>query len=201
MTPGVQAKRGLPLAVLGRGGEPYAARATRVEDLPALEFATVVLPPFAGGLSPEGLPDKDAEGPVPDVGDTPDRVRYLAGGLCEGAGEPPAWVEGGASLRVPVEDGAARRAWVYALCRPGPELATSELTRLGGSTQTLEEHGRRVGKAARRLGAALGLEAALGDDVPLAWRRDPAARTGFTVRAAVARTPANCLSTSTIGVQ
>ena len=111
-----------------------------------------------------GLADEDAQAPVPDVGDTPDRVRYLA----DRGGEPPAWVEGGASLRVPVEDRAARRTWVYALRRPGPELATSELTWLGGSTQTLEEHGRRVGKAARRLGAALGLEAALAEALGLA---------------------------------
>ena len=143
--------------MLGSGGGPYAARATRVEDLPPLEYATAVLPPFAGGLWPEGLPDEDAPGPIRDVGDTPDRVRYLAGGPCEGVGAPPAWVEGGASLRVPVPGGAGR-AWVYALRRPGPEPATSELTWLGGSTKTLEEHGRRVGEAARRLGAALGLK-------------------------------------------
>ena len=149
--------RGLPLVVLGSAGEPFAARATRVEDLPALEYATVVLPPFAGGLSPEGLADKDAAEPVPDVGDTPERVRYLAGEPFEEGGEPPAWVEDGASLRVPVPDegGESERAWVYALRRPGPELATSELTWLGGSTQGLEEHGRRVGEAARVLGAAL----------------------------------------------
>ena len=81
----------------------------------------------------------------------------LAGEPFEGDGEPPAWVEDGASLRVPVPDGdaVAGRAWVYALRRPGPELATSELTWLGGSTQGLDEHGRRVGEAARGLGAAL----------------------------------------------
>ena len=39
--------------VLGSAGEPFAVRASGVEDLPALEYATVVLPPFAGGLSPE----------------------------------------------------------------------------------------------------------------------------------------------------
>ena len=163
--------RGLPLVALGRGGEPYAVRATRVEDLPALEYATLVLPPHAGGLSPEGLPDEDASGPVPDVGDTPDRVRYLVAEVCErgGArgGAPPAWVESGAALRVPVPGGAGR-AWVYALRRPGPELATSELTWLGGSTQRLDEHARRVGEAARRLGAALGLEPSLAEALGLA---------------------------------
>ena len=165
-------KRGLPLVVLGSGGEPFAVRVSGVEDLPPLEYATVVLPPFAGGLSAEGLPDKDAPGPVPDVGDTAERVRTLAGGPFEGDGEPPAWVEDGASLRVPVPDegGEAGRAWVYALRRPGPELATSELTWLGGSTQGLDEHGRRVGEAARRLGAALesGLDPGLAQALGLA---------------------------------
>ena len=158
-----EGKRGLPLVVLGSGGEPFAARASGVEELPALEYATVVLPPFAGGLSPEGLADEDAAGPVPDVGDTPDRVRYLAGEAHEEDGEPPAWVEDGTALRVPVPDGdgESRRAWVYALRRPGPDLATSGLTSLGGSTQTVDEHGRQVGEAARGLGAALGLEAPL----------------------------------------
>ena len=162
-----EGKRGLPLVVLGRSGEPYAARATRVEDLPPLDFATVVLPPGAGGLSPEGLPDEDAPGPVPDVGDTARRVRTLVrkpsdGGDAAG-GDVPAWVADAASLRVPVpdEDGEPERAWVYALRRPGPDLATSELTWLGGSTETLDEHGRRVGEAARRLGVALGLETSL----------------------------------------
>ena len=166
--------RGLPLVVLGRSGEPYAARATRVEDLPPLDFATVVLPPFAGGLSPEGLPDEDAPGPVPDVGDTADRVRTLVrepsdGGDAAG-GDVPAWAEGAAALRVPVpgEDGEAGRAWVYALRRPGPDLATSEVTWLGGSTQGLEEHGRRVGEAAHRLGVALGLKAPLVEALGLA---------------------------------
>ena len=79
-----QGGRGLPLVVLGSAGETWAVRATGVDDLPALEYATVVLPPFAGGLSPEGLPDKDAPEPVPDVGDTPERVRTLAGGPSEG---------------------------------------------------------------------------------------------------------------------
>ena len=169
-----QGKRGLPLVVLGRSGEPYAARATRVEDLPPLELATVVLPPDAGGLSPEGLPDEDAPGPVPDVGDTADRVRTLVrepsdGGDAAG-GDVPAWAEGAAALRVPVpgEDGEAGRAWVYALRRPGPDLATSEVTWLGGSTQGLEEHGRRVGEAARRLGVALGLKAPLVEALGLA---------------------------------
>ena len=169
-----QGKRGLPLVVLGRSGEPYAARATRVEDLPPLDFATVVLPPGAGGLSPEGLPDEDAPGPVPDVGDTAGRVRTLVrepsdGGDAAG-GDVPAWAEGAAALRVPVpgEDGEAGRAWVYALRRPGPDLATSEVTCLGGSTQGLEEHGRRVGEAARRLGVALGLKAPLVEALGLA---------------------------------
>ena len=165
-----QGGRGLPLVVLGSAGEPFAARATGVEDLPPLEYATVVLPPFAGGLSPEGLPDEDAPGPVPDVGDTAERVRYLAGKASGGDGKPPAWVERGTSLRVPVpdEDAVAGRAWVYALRRPGPNLATSGLTLLGSSTQTVDEHGRRVGEAARGFETPLALESALAQALGLA---------------------------------
>lgn len=167
-----QRGRGLPLAVLESGGEPFAARASGVEDLPPLEYATVVLPPFAGGLSPEGLPDEDAPGPVPDVGDTAERVRFLAGEASGGDGESPAWVEDGAALRVPVPDGDghAGRAWVYALRRPGPDLATSGLTLLGSSTQGLDEHDRQVGEAARELGAALepGLDPELAEALGLA---------------------------------
>ena len=167
-----QAGRGFPLVVLGSAGEPFAVRATGVEDLPPLEYATVVLPPFAGGLSPEGLPDDDAAEGVPDVGDTPERVRFLAGEAIEEGGEPPAWVEDGAALRVPVPDGDGEsgRAWVYALRRPGPDLATSGLTSLGSSTQALDEHGRRVGEAARELGAALepGLDPGLAEALVLA---------------------------------
>ena len=46
-------------------------------------------------------------------------------------------------------DGTKARCWVYARRRAGADLAAGagEVIWLGGSTQTLEEHGRRVGEA------------------------------------------------------
>ena len=52
---------------------------------------------------------------------------------------------------------------MYALRRAGADLAigAGEMSWLGGVTQSLEEHGRLVGKAIRRIARALGLEATL----------------------------------------
>ena len=59
---------------------------------------------------------------------------------------------------------------MYARRRAGADLATGagEVTWLGGSTQTLEEHGRRVGEALRRIGEALGLTGPLVEALVLA---------------------------------
>ena len=61
---------------------------------------------------------------------------------------------------------------MYARRRAGADLATGpgEVTWLGGETQTLDEHGRRVGEAIRRLGEALGLTGPLVDALVLAGR-------------------------------
>ena len=68
----------LPLIVVGHDGEVFAAAVRDAAALPPFDFATVVLPTEAGGLSAEGLPDADAHGPVDDVGDTEERIRYIA---------------------------------------------------------------------------------------------------------------------------
>ena len=118
-----------------------------------------------GGLAESGLPDAAASDAVVDVGDTPDRIRYVAaepGDEATAGLELPAWAGDAVELRIEIpddEDGGEERMWVYTLRRPGPDLATGagEMTWVGGSTQTLEEHGRRVGQAIRRIGEALGL--------------------------------------------
>ena len=110
------------------------------------------------------------------MGDTPDRIRYVAPERGEaGADGPelPAWAAAAVELRIPIpgeDDGPEERSWVYARRRAGADLATGsdEVTWLGGSTQTLEEHGRRVGEAMRRIGAALGLPGPLVEALVLA---------------------------------
>ena len=161
--------RGLPLVVVRGDGEVHAARVHGAAELPSLAYATVLLPCAAGGLAETGLPDASVSGAVADVGDTADRIRYAAAEPGDEAGdgpELPAWLGSAVELRIPIpgdEDGCEERTWVYALRRAGPDLATGagEMTWLGGVTQTLEEHGRLVGEAIRRIGRALGLEAAL----------------------------------------
>ena len=168
--------RGLPLVVVRGDGEVHAARVHDAGELPPLAYATVVLPPCAGGLAASGLPDAGASDVVRDVGDTPDRIRYVAPERGEaGAGSPalPAWAAAAVELRIPIpgeDDGPQERCWVYARRRAGAGLATGsdEVTWLGGSTQTLEEHGRRVGEAMRRLGEALGFPPALIEALVLA---------------------------------
>ena len=69
---------GLPLVVVGCDAAVFAATLADEAARPALEFATVLLPDEAGGLSPEGLSDAQAPGPVEDVTDTGARMRYVA---------------------------------------------------------------------------------------------------------------------------
>ena len=171
-----QAGKGLPLVVVGGDGEVHAAVVRNAAELPSLGFSTVVLPSAAGGLARTGLPDPDASHAVADVGDTPNRIRYVV----SESGKPrldgrkrPAWLGDAVELRIPVpddEDGGQERCLVYALRRPEPDLATArgDVTWLGGSTQTLEEHGRRVGAAVRRIGKVLGLPRPLVDALVVA---------------------------------
>ena len=164
-----RAGRGLPLVVLGADGE---VRATTLDDeapLPPMAYATVLLPSFAGGLTPAGLPDPEAEDAVADVADGDDRVRYVesSGGDATGAQGLPAWVRGVATLRIPVterdEAETGARVLVYAHRRPDPGGygAEADLGWLGASTRTVDAHCAEVGAAARRIGAALGLDGAL----------------------------------------
>ena len=157
--------RGLALIVVRVDGEVHAARVHDAAELPSLAYATVLLPSGAGGLAGTGLPDAAASGAVADVGDTADRIRYVAAEPGDGP-ELPAWAGGAVELQIPIpgdEDGCEELTWVYALRRAGPDhaIGAGEMTWLGGVTQTLEEHGRLVGEAIRRIARALGLEAAL----------------------------------------
>ena len=164
----------LPLVVVGRDGEVFAAAVGDASALPPFEFATVVLPTAAGGLSADGLPDADAEGPVEDVADTEDRIRYLAPCPPETL---PAWAEGAVELRVPLEgegdeEGEEERFLVFAQRRPdsGVHTGESDLGRLGATAQTIDAHCTAVAAAARRIGAALGLAEELVDALESAGR-------------------------------
>ena len=171
-----QEGNGLPLVVVRGGGEVHAAVVRDAAEVPSLGLSTVVLPSAAGGLAPTGLPDPNASRAVSDVGDTPDRIRYVvseSGEFHLDGWERPAWLGDAVELRIPVpddEDGGGERSLVYALRRPEPDPATGagDVTWLGGSTQTLEEHGRRVAAAVRRIGEALGLPRPLVDALVLA---------------------------------
>ena len=165
----------LPLVVAGRDGEVFAGAVRDAAALPSFEFATVVLPTAAGGLSAEGLPDADAQGPVEDVADTEDRIRYVA--PCP-PGALPAWAEGAVELRVPLRSDAAdeneeeERFLVFAQRRPDSGLHTGEgrWSRLAASVQTLDAHCTAVAAAARRIGCALGLPEDLVDALERAGR-------------------------------
>ena len=164
----------LPLVVVGSDGEVFAAAVGDPSALPSFGFATVVLPTAAGGLSTEGLPDTDAEGPVEDVADTEDRIRHVAPCPSETL---PAWADGAVELRVPLggegdEEGEEERCLVYARRRPGSRLDTgeSDLGQLGATVQTIDAHCAEVAAAARRIGAALGLPADLVDALESAGR-------------------------------
>ena len=191
-----QEGNGLPLIVVRGGGEVHAAVVRDAAEVPSLGLSTLVLPSAAGGLARTGLPDPNASRAVSDVGDTPDRIRYLVsenGELHLDGRKRPAWLGDAVELRIPVpddEDGGEERSWVYALRRPEPDLATGagDATWLGGSTQTLEEHGRRVAAAIRRIGEALGLPGPLVDALVLAgeWHDTGKSRRVWRLAAGVA---------------
>ena len=160
----------LPLVVVGRDGAVFAGTVADEAALPALELATVLLPGEAGGLSPEGLPDAEAPGPVEDVADTETRMRYVA--PCP-PGTLPAWAEGEAiELRVPMDDetddGAEdARCLVYAKRRAEAGAHTGE----GDATaRTLDAHSAAVAAAARRIAMTLALPAGLVDALECAGR-------------------------------
>ena len=159
--------RGLPLVVVKPDGEVFAAVIENEAALPSVEFATVILPPNAGGLTPSGLPDEGAVGEVTDVADHDHRVRYVAPRSAqenEAGGRTLAdWLDEAIELRIPIphDDDAQteERFLVYALRRPDSamQMGETDLSWLGASTQTVDEHCARVGAAARRIGEALEL--------------------------------------------
>ena len=169
----------LPLVVAGRDGAVSTAAVTDDAALPALAYATILLPAKAGGLSPEGLPDVHAPGPVEDVADTAARIRYVA--PCP-PGSLPEWVEGAMALRVPMggetdnetddDTPADERCLVWAKRRAGAGAHTGEgdSGRHDATAQTLDAHSAAVAAAARRIGAALGLPPGLVDALECAGR-------------------------------
>ena len=158
----------LSIAAVGGGGDVRVCRLKRGDPMPPIEYATVFLPTAAGGLDPSGLPTPDADEAVSDVGDDGERVRYIDAETGENAGgngeaPHPEWLDDAIELRVPVRDSddeeGEERYLVYALRRFDPALQAgeSDLTRLGASTQTVDEHCSLVGDAARGIGEALAL--------------------------------------------
>ena len=162
----------LPLVVVGRDGEVFAGAVRDESALPSFEFATVVLPTEAGGLSSDGLPDADAHGPVEDVADTENRIRYVAPCPPEAL---PAWAGEAIELRVPLPgetDDGEERCFVFAKRRPDSGLHTGQrrLSRRAASAPTIDAHCAEVAAAARRIATALGLPEDLVDALETAGR-------------------------------
>ncbi len=160
---------GLPLIVIGADGKlrkSVIENDEQISDL-NLNYATVLLPVDAGGLAANGLPSKSAKDIVPDVGDNENRIRYIDpqgdGDEASPTDSLPDWLDQAIEFRVPLHDltdeDAEDRFLVYALRRPDATLQTgeSDLTWLGASTQTVDEHCGLVGDAARQIGEALSL--------------------------------------------
>ena len=145
------------------GGDILTVRLERDDDLPPLDYATVVLLTAVEGLEPSGLPLTTATNEVSCAGDNAGQVRFLdpnASGDDEGEREFPDWLNRTIQLWVSLHDAneedAEGRFLVYALRRSDSALQTGDgdLTWLGVSTQTTDEHCSLVGDAARRVGEA-----------------------------------------------
>jgi CRISPR-associated endonuclease/helicase Cas3 len=113
----------------------------------------------------DGLPEPSSGHSVNDVGDSDERLRRI---VSDGP-DLPAWVAKATTLRIPLHDSddedAEPRWLLYALRRFDPTVADadSDITRLAVTPQTLDEHARRVGAAARCIATALGLPPELVD--------------------------------------
>ncbi len=160
---------GLPMIAVGPGGNVTALVLEDASGIPLLNHAVVFLPTTAGGLHSSGLPSLSAQEEVRDVCDDDGRIRYFDGSrgaeTMDGGEESvlPAWLDRAIVLRVPLHDAdeeeAEERHLVFALRRADPALQTgeSDLTWLGVSPQTIDEHCSLVGEAVRRIGEALAL--------------------------------------------
>lgn len=163
----------LPVLIRDARGQVAALRLEPDAALPALAYATVILPCEAGGLR-DGLPDPACPNAVEDIADSEDRMRRI---VAEGtAADLPAWIAKATTWRIPLHDSddeeAEPRWLLYALRRFDPALAAadSDLTRLAASPQTVAEHNVRVAAAARRIGCALRLPDDLIDALETAGR-------------------------------
>ena len=169
----VQRLTPLPLLIRDARGQVSALTLTPDADLPDLAYATVVLPPEAGGLR-KGLPDPECADAVTDLADSDDRLRRLVADGDEV--DLPDWVAQATTLRIPLQDPddeeAEPRWLLYALRRAAPDLAgaDSDLSRLAAAPQTIADHTARVAAAARRIGTALGLPPDLCDALETAGR-------------------------------
>ena len=149
----------LSVIVRDAAGRTRAHRLRPGDPLPALAYATVVLPADAGGLDPSGLPADNAKAEVSDVADDATRRRRLT---TEGETDAEPW-HGATRFAVPLptlddEDDQPRRSLVYEFRRiPAAADSDSDVTRLATADQTVAEHNRRVGEVAERFARALDL--------------------------------------------
>jgi len=155
----------LPLIVLDTRGQPVrdVAHITPDDDLPDLQYATVILPAHAGGLSPAGLPDETAAGEVVDVADQPDvtdhayRTRWVETAAAS-EGSPPGTLQFRVPLHDPDDEDAEPRWLVYETrTMPAAGGDSDAGSRLARHQQRIEEHNERVASVVAQLADALGV--------------------------------------------
>ena len=155
----------LPLIIAQPGGDIEVVLLENETELPSIDHATVILPTTAGGLLASGLPSTNATNEVSDVGDNDDRVRFINQDGSED--ELPTWLDQAIKIEIPLYDTFddnisevnEESYLVFALRRPDTSLQSSDsdLTLLGATNQTIDEHCTLVGDAARQIGQALAL--------------------------------------------
>lgn len=160
LTAAARRQPGLPLIVRDVRGRVRVQRLQPDALPPSLAYASLFLPCEAGGLR-DGLPDPKSAVVVADVADSAERVRLAPGDA------PPTWIGAATRLAIPLDDPdddgdpdeSEPRELVYAVRHYDAALSgeDSDITRLALLPQTLEDHGQRVGAAARRIGQALHL--------------------------------------------
>ena len=155
----------LSLIVAQPGGDIEVVSLENEKNLPSFDHATVILPTTAGGLLVSGLPSAKATDEVTDVGDNDDRVRFI--NQNGGKDELPDWLDQAIKIEIPLHDTIDDNVnevneesyLVYALRRSDTSLQSSDsdLTMLGATNQTIDEHCTLVGDAACQIGLALAL--------------------------------------------
>jgi CRISPR-associated endonuclease/helicase Cas3 len=187
------AEHSLPLIVRDAGGKVHAQRLTPVSQVPALAYATLVIPTSAGRLDSSGLPSATATSEVKDVADDAMRRRRT---MDEDGVDPDPWRDA-TRLIVPLaqreaqdDEGSVKRVLVYETRRSAVATdADTDLARLAVADQTVADHNRRVGRVAERIAKALNLPDEIAGALSEAGRRhdDGKARAIWQTAAGFAR--------------